>query len=368
MRLLAQILLAADVFFAVLVDTSAACPRHHPAVTSCQFIFETAPYRSSHASTLVAGKHGLLAAWYGGTAEGAADVQIWMSRHLENGRWSPPIAVANGTQPDGSQLSTWNPVLFRSRNGLLMLFYKVGSDPKSWWGMVTVSKDEGSSWSRPVRLQDGILGPIKNKPIQLADGKILAPSSTEHGGWHVHVESSLDNGGTWRSTGPLNGDDLSVIQPTLLPYSDNKIQMLVRNGQPGPPESQKMILESWSHDRGQTWEPLRPTLLPNPNSGIDAVKLHDGRAVLVFNDTTMGRNPLSIAVSRDSGINWLKALELENEAGKEFSYPAVIQHKDGMIHITYTWMRERIKHVTINMNRFHAAGPHQQPHAGAHAK
>jgi predicted neuraminidase len=141
-----------------------------------------------------------------------------------------------------------------------------------------------------------------------------------------------------------------------------------------------MILESWSHDRGQTWEPLRPTLLPNPNSGIDAMKLHDGRAVLVFNDTTMGRNPLSIAVSRDGGVQWLKVLELENEAGKEFSYPAVIQHKDGMVHITYTWMRERIKHVTINpMNRhlewkqspggLNAAGPHQhlrQPHAGHH--
>src|SRR4029077_146393 len=107
MRLLAKILLAGDAFFVVLIDTSAACPRHHPAVTSCQFIFETAPYRSSHASTLVAGKRGLLAAWYGGTAEGSADVQIWMSRHLENGRWSPPIAVANGTQPDGSQLPTW---------------------------------------------------------------------------------------------------------------------------------------------------------------------------------------------------------------------------------------------------------------------
>jgi predicted neuraminidase len=385
MRLLAKILLAGDAFFVVLIDTSAACPRHHPAVTSCQFIFETAPYRSSHASTLVAGKRGLLAAWYGGTAEGSADVQIWMSRHLENGRWSPPIAVANGTQPDGSQLPTWNPVLFRSRTGLLTLFYKVGPDPKSWWGMVMVSNDEGSSWSRPVRLQDGILGPIKNKPIQLADGKILAPSSTEHGGWHVHIESSLDDGGTWRSTGPLNGDDLSVIQPTLLPYSENKIQMLVRNGQHGPPESQNMILESWSHDRGQTWTPLRPTLLPNPNSGIDAVKLRDGRALLVFNDTTLGRNPLSVAVSSDRGIQWFKALELENEAGKEFSYPAVIQHKDGMVHITYTWMRERIKHVTINpmnrhleltqspegVNRFRAADPHQrlrQPHAGHHAK
>jgi predicted neuraminidase len=144
----------------------------------------------------------------------------------------------------------------------------------------------------------------------------------------------------------------------VVTYSDDKIQMLVRNGRRGPPESQKMILESWSYDRGQTWEPLMPTLLPNPNSGIDAVKLNDGRAVLVFNDTTRGRNPLiiSIAVSRDSGINWVKVLELENEAGKEFSYPAVIQHTDGMVHITYTWMRERIKHVTINPDDFDRTG------------
>ena len=89
------------------------------------------------------------------------------------------------------------------------------------------------------------------------------------------------------------------------------------------------------------------TTLPNPNAGTDAVTLKDGRHLLVYNHTARGRSPLSVAVSRD-GVAWQAGLELENDPGSEFSYPAVIQTRDGLVHVTYTWKRQRVKHAIID--------------------
>jgi predicted neuraminidase len=76
--------------------------------------------------------------------------------------------------------------------------------------------------------------------------------------------------------------------------------------------------------------------------------LHDGRAVLVFNDTSTSRSSLAVAISTDHGVSWTNALQLENEVGEEFSYPAIIEDSKGMIQITYTWKRRKIRHVTID--------------------
>lgn len=91
---------------------------------------------------------------------------------------------------------------------------------------------------------------------------------------------------------------------------------------------------------------MKATGLPNPNSGIDAVMLRDGRALLVYNHTPRGRSPLNVALSSD-GKTWKSALVLENLPG-EYSYPAVIQSRDGLVHITYTWHREKIRHVIVD--------------------
>jgi predicted neuraminidase len=314
-------------------------------VLTSELIFETAPFPSCHASTIVQTRAGgLVAAWFGGTAERNPDVGIWVAR-LEGGKWTAPVEVANGVQSPELRHPTWNPVLFQPAQGPLLLFYKVGPSPSTWWGMMTSSADGGRTWAAPVRLPDGIIGPVKNKPVQLSNGDLLAGSSTEHAGWRIHFERSTDNGRTWTATPPLNdGKQIAAIQPSILLHKDGRLQALgrTRSGR---------IFEIWSGDSGKTWGEISLTTLPNPSAGTDAVTLVDGRHLLVYNHTPMGRSPLNVAVSTD-GKDWKPAVVLEEEAGAEFSYPAVIQTSDGLVHITYTWKRRRIKHVVIDPRQF----------------
>ena len=235
-----------------------------------------------------------------------------------------------------------------------MLFYKVGPSPGMWWGMMTTSEDCGKTWSQPRRLPDGILGPIKNKPVQLANGDILSPSSDESKGRTVHFERSSDLGKTWTATPPVEAEkDFGPIQPSILFYPNGKLQALGRTHL-----SQKQMFETWSEDGGKTWDKLTLLSLPNPDSGTDAVTLSDGRQLLVYNHNTRtgsnnkGRSPLNVALSND-GTNWLAALVLEDDpnAPNGFAYPAVIQTSDGLVHISYTWERKRIKHVVIDSKK-----------------
>jgi predicted neuraminidase len=304
-----------------------------------EFIYDAAPFPSCHASTIEETKAGLVAAWFGGSDEGNADVGIWVSRH-DGTKWSAPVEVATGVEAGGKRFPTWNPVLFQAKAGPLLLFYKVGPSPSSWWGMLIASDDGGRRWSKPRRLPDGILGPIKNKPVLLADGSLLCPSSTEHDGWRVHMEQTRDLGATWTKSEPLNAaKDFGAIQPTVLFHAKDRLQILCRS-------RQSRITECWSDDGGKSWGPMQATPLPNPNSGIDAVTLKDGRHLLVHNPVTKGRSPLVVSVSAD-GKAWQKAVTLEDQPG-EYSYPAIIQGRDGRVHITYTWKRQRIKYWTLD--------------------
>jgi len=309
-----------------------------PAVIETEFIFEKAPFAQCHASTLAQSGDALVAAWFAGTREGNSDVGIWFARRIE-GKWSEPTKVADGRQESGRRFPCWNPVLFQPDEGPLLLFYKVGPSPRAWWGMLLRSEDGGQSWSEPVRLPEGIFGPIKNKPVMLASGVLLCGSSTEDEGWRVHFERTPDLGKTWETVGPVNdGKQFSAIQPTLLLPGEGVVQTLCRS-------RQGRIVQVVSEDGGRSWGEMTATPLPNPNSGIDAVTLADGRHLLVYNHTRRGRSPLNVAVS-DDGESWQAAIVLEDEPG-EYSYPAVIQTADGRVHISYTWKRRRIKHVVL---------------------
>jgi predicted neuraminidase len=303
-----------------------------------EFVFDNAPFATCHAATIAATKVGLIAAWFGGEEEGSPDVGIWMSRR-DSRRWSQVRQVATGLLTNRGRLACWNPVLFAASRELL-LFYRVGDSPRDWWGMLTRSTDDGVTWSHRKRLPDGIFGPIKNKPVQLGNGDLLCGSSSEQNGWTVHVEMTADLGRTWASTDHLNdGTKLAAIQPTILNFPFGRIQILCRTRQGN-------IAESWSQDQGRTWSRMELIGLPNPDSGLDGIVLHDGRGLLVYNHSTRKRTPLNVAVSHD-GKEWLTTLTLEDGPG-EFSYPSVIQTPDDLVHVVYTWNRRRIKHVILD--------------------
>ncbi len=323
-----------------------------PAIVRSEFVYETAPFPSCHASTLAELPSGaLVAAWFGGQHEKHPEVGVWVSRQVA-GKWTAPVEVANGVQPpkaDGTpqRHPCWNPVLFQPTKGPLLLFYKVGPSPSTWWGMLMSSTDGGASWSAPRRLPDHIDGPVKNKPLQLANGDLLCGSSTEHDGWRVHFERTSDLGQTWQRIGPVNdGKEIGAIQPSILVLGDNKLLAIGRS-------RQNRIFQVGSSDGGQTWGAMTLGSLPNPNSGTDAVTAKDGRHFMVYNHVPGEpgkwggkRTPLNLAVSKD-GQTWQAALVLESEPG-EYSYPAIIQTADGVLHATYTWKRQRVKHVAID--------------------
>lgn len=322
-------------------------------ILSRSFIYNEAPYPEAHASTIAELSDGRIAAsWFGGTHERHPDVAIWYAVREED-VWQKAVKVATGHQEDASVLPTWNPVLFQIPDGDLLLFYKVGPNPREWWGMVTRSADAGETWSSPERLADGILGPIKNKPVRLDDGSILSPSSIEgdmRDGWSLYFERSEDHGKTWTKTDLVESPEgIDAIQPSILFHEDGRLQALARTRQGN-------VAMSWSDDNGRTWSPIAATTLPNPNSGTDAVTLSDGRQLIVYNPTahnpeTPGkgfRYPISIAVS-DDGLNWRNVLTLDTEPLKSgYAYPAVIQASDGKVHVTYTHDRKRITHLVID--------------------
>lgn len=328
----------------------------HPAVSTQEFIYEIADALTPecHASTVEVSNGTVIASWFGGTEEKNKDVGVWVSRNT-NGSWSTPIEVVNGVQEDGTRHPCWNPVLFKPRGQPLYLFYKVGPSPQEWWGLYMTSDDDGKTWSEPIMLPDGILGPIKNQPIQLENGTIISPSSNEtlDGEWTIHVEQSIDSAKTWTKTEPLNDPEkFGAIQPVVLNHGNGKLQLLSRT-------KNDVVSQNWSEDNGQTWGEMTATSLSNPNSGVDGVTLKDGRHILIYNPTSKNwgdRVPLSLGISTD-GKTWDRAIELEplrettDKSGEEYSYPTIIQAEDGKVHLVYTWNRKTVKYIVIDPSK-----------------
>ena len=339
-------------------------PSVHP---RSEFIFEpgSQPFPECHASTIVELKGGeLLAAWFGGTHERAPDVAIWTARYAK-GAWSKPAEVARE-----KNIPTWNPVLFHTKDGRLWLYYKAGPDTGSWSGARMWSTDEGRTWSKPERLPAGLLGPIRAKPLVLADGTIVSGSSVEaYKTWAAWIERSTDNGATWKKIGPITVTEEQdkaetpapdppmdsvelrakdhgprqfegIIQPSVVRLSGRHLRLYARSRT----LAAKVVVAD-SFDDGVTWGKTRFLDVPNNNSGLDAVALKDGRVVMIFNDTPRGRSPMNLAVSRD-GEHFRVFATLEQGAG-EYSYPAVIQDASGDLEMTYTWQRRSIKHVHL---------------------
>jgi len=217
-----------------------------------------------------------------------------------------------------------------------------------------LSYDFGRSFSDRRRLPAGIDGPVRCKPLLLEDGTLLCPSSTEHDDdWRFHMERLIDLdhpelGTSWERVEP-KVQPYQVIQPTLLTHPDGSLRALMRS-------KHEKIAESVSKDGGKTWSELKLTEMPNNNSGIESLTLSDGRHLLLYNHTggRKGRddgwgkrNVLNLAIS-DDGKNWKAAAVVEKADSGEFSYPAMIETKDGLVHMTYTWNRKKVRHVIID--------------------
>jgi predicted neuraminidase len=330
-----------------------------------ELIFEpgAAPFASSHASTIVELKNGdLLSAWFGGTAEGKPDVAIWYSRRAGD-TWSAPAELA---REDG--VPCWNPVLFHDAAARLWLYYKFGPSPETWVAARKYSSDEGRTWSTAEHLPAGLLGPIRAKPLVEKNGTIVAGTSIEaYHSWAAWIERSADDGKTWSKIGPLvppisgvqatkdesnssaaapasgstgTNPNYGIIQPSVVSLGGKHLRFYARST-----ASIGRVVASDSYDDGVTWSQPHPLDVLNPNSGIDAVVLRDGRVILVYNNTTSGRTPLNLAVSTD-GEHFRMFYTLEDQPG-EYSYPAMIQGKNGDLEITYTWQRKGIRHFSF---------------------
>lgn len=308
-----------------------------------RFLFSSPPFKSCHGSSIVELRNGeMLVAYFAGKKEGAKGVGIWTSRWSPKLKeWKSPELIAS--DKDGDK-PCWNPVLFAFDDELL-LFYKVGHNPLSWSGVLKRSLDGGLTWGDEEPLPAGIYGPTKNKPFLRRDQMLLCGSSVEsYRRWGCHVEMTSDRGRTWKRGDPINleGNYFGIIQPTIFPLSDNTLMMLTRT------RDSRFIAQSFSKDGGKSFSKAELTTLPNPNSGIDAIQLKDGRHLLVYNHSkTNRRTPLNVAISEDDGKSWENVLTLEKKPG-EYSYPAVIQRRDGYVVITYTWNRVNIKQVVVD--------------------
>jgi predicted neuraminidase len=314
-----------------------------------EFIFTSAPFPSCHASTVVELKNGdVMASWFGGTDEGKPDVAIWASRRSHD-EWSAPVELAR--EPN---IATYNPVLFHNAKGRLWLYYKFGPHPDNWTAGRRFSDDEGKTWSAVEHLPAGIYGPIRAKPLLLDDGTIVSGTSVEsYRMWTAWIEKSLDGALSWKKFGPVatapgivSGaatETTGLIQPSVVRLAGGKLRMYAR-----ATRNIGRICIADSADGGNTWTAARPLELPNPNSGIDAVALKDGRVVVVYNHTQRGRSPLNLAVSGD-GEHFQMFQVLESDPG-EYSYPALIQGAGGGLHLTYTWKRTRIRYRHIPLS------------------
>lgn len=305
-----------------------------------------------HASTVLPLPNGnVVSAWFGGSKEGNDDVKIWVSIR-ENGKWTTPYAVF----VEGEELPHWNPVLFLRKNGEIILYFKYGKPIPKWVTYYAVSKDGGKSFSQPKVLvendTDGGRGPVKNKCIRLENGKVLAPASKEsqRGSWRCFVDISNDDGLTFAHSNfilrPKNKLlPVNMIQPTLW-EDENGVHMLVRT-------NAGKIYKSDSRDGGATWCKAYPTDMPNPNSGIDVVKLENGTLVLIMNPISENwgdRAPLILMYSTDGGNSFTKFFKCESITGDhEFSYPAITA-TGNTLHITYTYERKTIIYQKIELD------------------
>jgi predicted neuraminidase len=181
------------------------------------------------------------------------------------------------------------------------------------------------------------------KPTILSSGRIVLPLYSDTYSFSLMALSD-DGGETWYASTPLMG--FGNIQPAVLERKDGSLVTYMReNG------ITDKIRVSESKDGGKTWGPVGELDMPNPGSGLDAVRLANGHWVLIHNDQVSGRNSLALSLSEDEGKTWKFVRHLEQQPKGSFHYPAIIQGKDGTIHAIYSYFVDggkTMKHAAFN--------------------
>ncbi len=354
-----------------------------------ELVFPLHP-QHNHAPGIVECPNGdLLVSWYRGSGErGADDVAVYGSR-LKKGEsnWSdaflmvdtPGFPDCNTTMWIDAKGKLWLfwPVILANTWESCLTHYRVsskfdgpGSPTWDWQdtlylkpvdfvtemkqGWADYSKAYGNELTKKVgedvwdkRINDKLLSRLgwqpRCKPTVLKDGRILLPlySDTYSAGL---MAISDDGGKTWTASKPIVG--FGSIQPSVLEKADGTLVAYMRENGP-----LKKVRVSESKDRGMSWGPVGVTTIPNPGSGLDAVRLANGHWLLVSNDTIRGRNSLAVTISDDEGKTWKWTRHLEKEPEGSFHYPAVIQAKDGSIHCVYSYFvmgGKSMKHARFN--------------------
>jgi len=310
---------------------------------SSELVFERIPETAAHhCSTIAEAANGdLVCVWYGGSYESADDQVLFLSRRPKGDRrWTTPeVVVRNPGQPPG------NAVVFRDGKGRLWIVWGRMESRRpirrgSGWGqcrlMYRVSEDQGATWTEDREMADSFGWLPRNVPIILRSGELFLPLSGKVDGTPASFFlRTKDHGATWERSGVIPGGS----QPAIIERQDGTLFAMMRE--------EPKILQSESRDGGATWTSPLKSVLRNPDAGIAMRELQNGRVIIVFNDSSTSRTPLSVALSLDEGKTWEKPLALESNPG-EYSYPSAIQTEDGMIHVTYTFRRYAIKHVEFN--------------------
>ncbi|MBI4586761.1 MAG: exo-alpha-sialidase [Planctomycetes bacterium] len=343
---------------------------------------------------------GLLACWYHGSGERKADDVVVLGARQRAGAtaWSPPFLLADTpgfpdtnccmlVDPRGKLWLFWPVILANEWHTALML-YKVSSDyegegPPRWEEEKAMFLKPGDSFQAEVeralkelREKEGprlagllvekwlqeVEAKAKDKlskrlgwmtrahPVVIGGSRLIVPLYSDGFSFSLMAFSD-DWGANWKTSAPLVGG--GNVQPSVVEKSDGSLAAYMRDNGPPP----KRILASESRDRGETWSPVIDTSLPNPGSGLEAIRLREGSWALVYNDTESGRRSLAVSLSPDEGKTWTWTKHLEPlpdfDGDRSASYPSIIHARDGTLHVTYS--RKTSKGSTIYHARFNVA-------------
>ena len=366
-----------------------------------------APRVQAHAANLVVlPDGGLLCAWFGGSMEGRSDICVFMSR-LEPGatRWSEAVQLS-----DDPARSEQNPVMFFVPGGDLWLLHtaQVAGHQNTSLVRRRVSHDQGRTWGPTETLEGSPLGAFVRQPMRVQpDGSWLLPIFRCRARPGEAWEGSLDDSAVLRSTDQGRSwfcievpESLGCVHMNIVPAADGSLLAFFRS------RWADHVYRTRSTDGGCSWEPPQPTVLPNNNSSIQAIRLADGRLAMIFNASSAAdarerreslydeieddgapvapgaafsaatvrkafwgapRAPLTLALSADDGLTWPWQRHLEEGDGwclsnnseqrlnREYSYPSIQQTPDGHLHLAYTVFRQHIRHARVMPSWIEAA-------------